>query len=192
MYQHQEPPAQEDEDAVGCGLLGCLGGLIGGVAGGALLLLLAAFLMAVAAPDPPPPGPGPQPDLRVTFTEEFLNRYVEQPADSTIAINVLPNNQVELTADTTVDALGVPFPVQLIGLIQVTTNGQTPQVALLNTRVVGIEFDLPGLFSQDLQTINQNLQQMVEDIAATLGFPVNVTGISTSDTAVQVDVRAAP
>lgn len=190
MYQYQEPPAHED--AVGCGLLGCLGGLIGGVVGGALLLVFAAFLLAVAAPDPAPASPGPEPDLRVTLTEEFLNRYIEQPVDSNIAINVQPNNQVELTANTTVDAFGVPLPVQLIGLFQVTTNGQTPQVTLLNTRVVGIEFDLPGLFNEDLQTINQNLQQMVDDIAATLGFPVNVTGITTSDSAVQIEVRAAP
>ncbi|GAB4452365.1 MAG: hypothetical protein Kow0031_34790 [Anaerolineae bacterium] len=190
MYSYQEPPAHED--AVGCGLLGCLGGVVAGIAGGALLLLLAAFFMAVAAPDPAPAAPGSAPDLRVTLTEDFLNRYIIQPADSSVTVNVLPNNQFELTANTTVDAFGIQVPVQLVGLLQLTTNGQTPQVALLNTRVVGLDFELPGLFSEDLQTINQNLQLMVDDITAAVGFPVAVTGVTTSDSEVQVEVRAAP
>jgi hypothetical protein len=188
--QYVEPPA--NKDAVGCGLLGCLGGIIAGIAGGALVLVLAALFVAVTAPDPAPTNSGPEPDLRVNLTEDFLNRYIEQPADSSIAVNVLPGNQFELTANTTVDALGMALPVQLIGRLQLTTNGQTPQVALLSSRVVGLDFELQGLFSEDVQTINQNLQQMVDDTAATVGYPINVTGITTTDNAVQVEVQAAP
>ena len=184
---YQQPPSHNN--SVGCGLLGCLGGLIAGGVGGALLLVIIAFFVAVMAPDPVYTGNSPAgPELRVTLTEDFLNRYAEQPADGSISINVLPGNQVELTANTTIDAFGVPFPVQLIGLFGVVSNGRTLQVELLNTRVIGIDFDLQDLFSEDLATINQNLQQLAAEISTTLGFPVAVTGSSTTDTEIQIEM----
>ena len=175
--------------------MGCLGGLILGVLGAGLLLIVGALAMALTADTPvAPPRPVAAPDLRLTVDESFLNRYTEPPPDGTILIDVLPGNQIRLVADITIQALGVSVPVQLTGLIQLQPSGQSLQAVLRDTQVSGLSLpvELTNLFSEDIVIINQNLDQILAEVSATLGVPVMVTNLSTTDTHLQIEIQEVP
>ena len=179
-------------DEAGWGIFGCLSGLILGVIGGVMLLVAASLLVALfgasPSPDPTPPG---KPDLRVTLEENFINRFAAQPTAETVKLDVLPGNQVKLTVDTTVEALGLQVPVQIAGLFQVQYIGQTLQVTLLDTQVVGVSvpLDLTGYFAQNTAAINQELNLMVSEISKTFNAPVIITNLSTTDNQILLDIR---
>lgn len=183
------------QDPVGCGLSGCLGGLILGLFGGGVLLVLAALVAATTAPLPAPtPNPQPGPDLRVTITESFLNRFAEQPAEGSVSIDILPNNQVQLIADTSLEAFGLTTPVQITGLFELQLTPQTLQVQLLETQVSGLSLppELADFFSEDILLVNQDLSSMVNDISNVLGTPVILSNLSTTDTQIQLEIKEAP
>lgn len=179
-------------DEAGWGIFGCLSGLILGVIGGVMLLvavsLLAALFGASPSPGPTPPG---KPDLRITLEENFINRFAAQPTAETVKLDVLPGNQVKLTVDTTVEALGLQVPVQIAGLFQVQYIGQTLQVTLLDTQVVGVSIplDLTGYFAQNTAVINQELNLMVSEISKTFNAPVVITNLSTTDNQILLNIR---
>jgi len=177
-------------DPVGCGLLGCLGGVILGLFGGAGLLVFITLNTATNAsvPDVPPTFPN-SPDLLITLDENFLNRFAEQPAAGSATVDILPGNQVLVMANTTVEAFGLLVPVQITGRFELQLSGQTLQVNLLDTQVLGIDFQLSNVFEGDVALINQNLQVMVDEISATLGVPITFTHLQTTDTQIQVGVR---
>jgi len=179
-------------DEAGWGIVGCLGGLTLGLVGGVLLLVVASLIVTLfgASPSPGPTPPG-KPDLRVTLEENFINRFAAQPTAETVNLDVLPSNQVKLTVDTTVEALGLQVPVQLTGLFQVQYIGQTLQVALLDTQVVGVSIplDLTSYFAQNTATINQELNLMVSEISKTFSAPVIITNLSTTDNQIVLDIR---
>ena len=190
-YQPSSNPAISGDEA-GWGIFGCLSGLILGTLGGVVLLVVASLLMALfgASPLPGPTPPG-KPDLRVTLEENFINRFAAQPTAETVKLDVLPGNQVKLTVDTTVEALGLQVPVQLTGLFQVQYVGQTLQVALLDTQVVGVSvpLDLTGYFAQNTATINQELNLMVSELSKTFNAPVVITNLNTTDNQILLDIR---
>jgi len=185
-------PSTISRDEAGWGVFGCLSGLIIGLFGGVLLLVVisvtVALLGAFPAPGPTPPG---KPDLRVTLEENFINRFAAQPTAETVNLDILPGNQVKLTVDTTVEALGVQMPVQLVGLFQVQFIGQTLQVTLLDTQVLGISIplDLSGYFDQNTAAINQELNLMVSEISNTFDAPVVITNLNTTDNQILLDIR---
>lgn len=182
-----------NENSAGLGLLGCLGGILLGIAGGGLLLGLASWVIALNQPLPPSPIPPPgAPDLRVVVTEDFLNRYVEPPVEGTVRVDILPQNQVQVQTNSTVEVFGVPAPIQASGLFGLELIGPTtPRINLLSTEVFGLELDMSRAFDRDIATVNQELQNLVNEVAVTLRVPVIIISLSSSDTQFQIDFREA-
>lgn len=175
----------------GCGLLGCLGGIFLGLATGALLVMVTALLAATGqVPTAIPPEPAP-PAIKISLTEEFLNRFMEQPQTGSIQIDVQPGNRVQVNANTVADVLGMPVPVQVAGLFEIQVNQAALQVNLLDTQVFGLDIPLTGIFDTDITQVNQNLATMLQDISQTLNAPVQVTGLSTTDTLIEMDMQEA-
>lgn len=188
---HQQRYAAID-DPIGCGLLGCLGGLAFGLFGSMAVLVAATFLVALSASVPMPQFTT-GPDLRVTVDENFINRFAEQPTDGTIQLDIMPNNQVAIVGNTTLDVLGTPTPVQVTGIFELHLAGQTLQVNLIDTQVAGFSLppELNNFFVDDVPLINQNLNSMASDISGVLGVPVIFTNISTNNVEIQLDIREA-
>jgi len=187
-------PHQYDfnRDPVGCGLLGCLGGLFFGLTGGATILVIAALLSAGAASVPAPNSAiSSQPDLSLTIEESFLNRYAEQPTAGAIAIDVLPNNQVQLIANTNLQSFGIETPVQITGLFQIQLTPQTLFVELVDTRISGIPLppELSNFFSQDITFINQDLDGLVAELSRVLKIPIVLNNLRTTNSQIQVELR---
>lgn len=184
-----------NEDPIGCGLLGCLGGIILGVFGGTILLVIVAFTAAVVSPLPSlAPSSQTKPDLQVTVDETFLNRFTAQPAEGTIRIDVLPGNQVQLIANTTVPTSGVEVPVQIIGLFEIQFTRQKLQVVLIDSQVLGIPLSpqLADFFSQDLIIINQDLSTIVDEVSGVLSTAIIVSKVSTTESQIQLELMEVP
>jgi len=176
----------------GCAL-GCLGGLLFGLFGGAALAVIYTLATAVLAPDPQiTPAPPTAAHLSITLTEDFLNRFVEQPANGSFKVDIQPDNRVQVNTGTVVQAMGVAVPVQVTGLFGLTATPQALQVKLLNTQVTGINLDLTGIFDEDITLMNQNMAAMVRNISQAMGVAVSPLRLTTTDTAIQVDLREAP
>jgi hypothetical protein len=182
------------EDPVGCTLAGCLGGGLLGLFGGGLFLILLAVILAVFGSDPTLEATPPdQPDLRANISESFLNRFVEQPAEGSIRVNVLPDNQVELIVDTLIQGLGVNVPAQIIGRFEIQLAEQTLAVRLVDTQVQGLQLppELIDIFSNDIPLINQNLQTMVNEMSQRLGISIRFTGLRTDENGIHIEAREA-
>ncbi len=193
-YAVDQPTANKhhNPNAVGCGLFGCLAGLVFGLFAGGILLLFAAVVTALATPMPPLPATPPHtPDLQVTITENFLNIFARQPADGVVSIDILPSDQVALMGQTSWDTLGVQTPLQVTGLFQIHVTPQAVQVVLINTEVSDPDFppELNNFFAEDTPLINQDLQMMIERVSQTLGVPVIITGLTTNNSQIQIGVR---
>jgi hypothetical protein len=164
-----------------------------GILGSALLLITLAFFTAVFSSVPAVPAPSAtNPDFRIRLTEDFLNRFAEQPADGTTQVDILPANQVRLIVDIPVDVFGVPLPVQLVGLFQIELMPPTISVSLLDTQVSGANLNLSGMFTEDIVSINQDLQAALDEVSELLGIPVGITGLQTSDSAIQLELTEVP
>ncbi len=193
-YAVEQPAANihHNPNAVGCGLFGCLGGLVFGLFSGAILLLLATLAVALATSLPPLPATPPDtPDLQATITENFLNTFAQQPTDGTVNVDILPGNQVALIGQTSLDILGVQTPLQVIGLFQIHVTEQMVQVVLISTEVsdVDIPSELNNFFVKDVPIINQDLQSMVNQVSETLGIPVIIIGVTSDNAQIQISVR---
>ena len=183
-----------NQDPVGCGLLGCLGGLFAGLVGGAVMLVVVAVLMANTASIPTlSPALPSQPDLRIAIEESFLNRYAQQPTAGAVTVDILPNNQIQLMANTNLQSFGLETPVQIIGLFQIQLTPQNLFVELVDTQVVGISLppELSGLFGQDITLINQDLDGLVAEISKVLKVPVILSHLHTTNSQIQLEIREA-
>ncbi len=182
-----------DQDPVGCGLAGCLGGLLAGFAGGIVLLLIAALTAASVSAVPEPAPDAATPDLRLTVDEAFLNRYAEQPAEGSVSIDILPGNQVQLIAHTTVQAFGLEAPVQINGLFAFQLTPQRLTIQLVDTQILGIDLppEVTDFFSEDILLINQDLSILVDEISKALGTPVILTNLTTTNSQIQIELREA-
>lgn len=175
--------------------LGCLGGILIGLIGGAGLLIVLSLVMAVTTSLPPAnPTPPDQADLQITVDEAFLNRYIDQPIDGTTSLDILPGNQAQVVADTGVEVFGVQVPIQVIGTFALQPKGQTVEIVLLDTQISGVDLplDLSGIFSEDIAQVNQQLNAAIDKMAATIGAPVAITGLTTTDTAIKLEFREFP
>jgi hypothetical protein len=184
-----------NQDPVGCGLLGCLGGLFLGLVGGAMMLLAIALITASVASIPVLNRAAPaQPDLSLTIEESFLNRYAEHPPTSAVAIDILPNNQVQLIANTPLQSFGIETPVQITGLFQIQLTPQNLFVELVDVQILGIQLppEISNFFSQDLTLINQGLEGLVAEISRVLGMPVIISNLHTTNSQIQLEIREAP
>ena len=187
--QHQYSTS---EDPIGCGLLGCLGGVIIGFLGGILVLILAAVIVAVLA-SPPFIGPDRKiaPDVGLIIEEGFLNRYAEQPTGSSIRIDILPGNQALLILDTELVGSDVRTPVRISGQFEIRQAPAGLEVQLIETKVSGVSSppDLSDFFGQDIPIINQDLAAMVGEISKALGTPIIISGLSTTETNVSLEIE---
>ena len=180
------------EDPVGCTLAGCLGGGLLGLFGGGLFLILLAVILAIFRPDPTLEATPPdRPDLRANISEALLNRFAEQPAEGSVRVNVLPENQVELIVDTVIQGFGVNVPAQIIGLFEIQLANQTLAVRLLDTQVQGLQLppELLDIFSSEVPLINQNLQTMVNEMSQRLGIAIIFTSLRTDENGIQIEAR---
>jgi hypothetical protein len=165
-----------------------------GLVGGGLFLVILALTLAVLRPDPVlEPTPPGRPDLRATIGENFLNRFIEQPAEGSVRVNVISNNQVEIIADTIIQGFGLNVPAQIVGRFEIELANQSLVIRLLDTQVQGIELppELVDVFSSEIPLINQNLQMMTEQISQRLGIPITFTGLRTDENQIQIEVREA-
>lgn len=175
--------------------LGCLGGILAGLLGGAVLLIVLSIVNAVTTDLPPAsPTPPDQADLQITVDEAFLNRYIEQPVDGAASIDILPGNQARVVADTGVEVFGAIVPIQVIGTFALQPKGQTIEIVLIDTQISGFDLplDLSGIFSEDIALVNQELNAAIDEMAATVGAPVAITGLTTSDNAIRLEFREFP
>lgn len=193
-HRHADVVVPPDRGHLGCGLLGCLAGVMAGLVGGAILWVIVSFLSALAAPLPVlSPAPPNQANIRIMVTEDFLNRFIEPPAEGgTAQINLLPNNQLQVTTHTTLPLLALP--VDIIGLFELQAAGQTLEVRLLDTQVAGVDLppDMQGLLNPDIFQVNQDLSQAVEAVSQQVGAPVIVTGLRTTETELLLELREFP
>jgi hypothetical protein len=188
----QEP----SDDSIGYGLWGCAGGLLAGFFGGGLLLIFLSLASAIATTVPVPAASQTTPDVRVTLAEAALNQLAQNSADNQVQLDILPGNQVSLTADTSVSAFGVSMPVQVTGLFGISITGQSSlEVRLIDVQVSGMELP-PELtrdfFSSPLSTFNQNLNRMLGNASTQLGVPLVLTGLGTTDTELWLEARVEP
>lgn len=189
MYESPPP-----DDSVGYGLLGCAGGILAGLLGGVILLLAASLVVALTTTISPATNPGP--DLHLTVREEALNKFAQSSAEVPVQLDLLPGNQVNMQANTTVSALGVTLPVQMSGVFGVQITPQSSlEVRLIKANVSGVEMPqdtLAASFNEPLAAINQNLNEMITNSSTLLGVPLILTGLGTTDTELWLEARTEP
>lgn len=189
-----DQPSPPPSDSIGCGFAGCLGGLALGLVGGGLLLFLISLVSALSAPIPVLDPSLTGPDIRIAVTEDFLNRQVGQTTDGAASIDILPGNQVRFIISTNLDLLGASSPVEIIGLLQLQAAANTVMVSLIDTQVSGVALP-PGmgdLLNEDIAVINQDIAAATAELSSQLGAPITVTGVTTDDRQIQLEVRQGP
>jgi hypothetical protein len=190
---HQQPSSTLD--SLGCGLLGCLGGLILGLFGGGALLVFVSLASAILAPTPTPtPTPLNSSDVRIALNENFLNQFIEQPSQGAVRADILPANQIRVTVNTSLDVLGLPAPVEITGLFQLHLTSERLELLLLETQVSGLELppDLNEFFSEDVALANQDIATLLDEISRRLGTPIRLNGLTTDQTRLQLELRTGP
>jgi hypothetical protein len=136
------------------------------------------------------------PDLRLTISEDTINQVAQNSAGSPVQLDLLPANQVNMKADTTISTFGVTVPVQISALFGVQISPQSSiEVRLIEANVAG--FDVPpetlaDLFNGPLSTINQDLNTMIVNASTRLGVPLVLTGLGTTDTELWLEAHTAP
>lgn len=184
------------EGSVGCGSLGCAGGLLLGLFGGGLLLILLSLGLALTGPVPSlAASANPNdPDLRLTLHENFLNHVVQDTMDETARLDLRPGNQLSVTSQAELSAFGVPTSVQVITVFELQLVGASLELQLLDVEVSGLNLpvDLNELFEEDLSLVNQDLRAAFDEMATALGRPIVLTGLSTDETNLTIEGREAP
>jgi len=177
----------------GWGILGCGSGLLAGLLGGGVLLGTLAVIVALLS-TLPAPAVTPTPDLRLTAHEGFLNKFIQTPAEGNMLVDILPGNQLTLTVDATIAALGVSIPVQMTGLFQVQLNNQAVEIHLLKTKISQATFppELTQFFNNSLPGINQELNRALQDVAAGLGVPLTFVNPGSDDTTFWLEANEKP
>jgi hypothetical protein len=180
--------------SIGCGLAGCAGGLVLGLLGGGLLLALLALGFALDATVPPPPRAAPSPDLRLTLSEDFLGRALQESAGEPVNVDILPGNQIRARFQTELEMFGAPSPVQFEALFELQLIGPRLAVALLDAQLVGVDvpLEMTDLLDDDLPAINEDVNQVVQEVSSALGTDVILTGLGSDETTLWFEAREAP
>ena len=196
MYteSYELPPAPAD--SISYGFWGCAGGILVGLVGGGLLLVVVSLVMALNTAIPAATQADAIPDLRLTISEDIINHVARNSAGSPVQLDLLPANQVDMKADTTISTFGVTVPVQISALFGVQLSPQSSiEVRLIEANVAG--FDVPqdalaDLFNSPLSTVNQDLNTMIVNASTGLGVPLTLTGLGTTGTELWLEARTAP
>jgi hypothetical protein len=184
-----------DTNSIGCGVLGCAGGLILGLIGGGLLLVVLSLLLATGSSIPPASAAADAaPDLRLTVTESFLSRAIQDDTEDSVTVDVLPDNQFKVVFDTEVALFGAPLPVQVTGLFGLQLVGPSVEVRLLDTQVLGVNLppELTNFFDDNLPSINQEVNQALQEVSTALGAQLILTDLSTDENRLRFEAREAP
>lgn len=190
-----QEPQFSIEDSLGCGALGCAGGLLLGVFGGGFLLILVALVWAINTSIPStPPAASPEADLRLMLHESFLNRVVQDKTEGKAHLDVMPGNRLAVTAEVDVSSLGLSVPVQVTGIFELQQTGQSLELHQVDMQVLGLNLpiDLSGRFDNDVVGVNQDLNLALEELSTTLDTPVVLTGLNSDETSLSIEAREAP
>jgi hypothetical protein len=182
------------EFSIGYGLWGCAGGLLLGLLGGGLLLIGLSLVTAIASPVPTPPMTRTTADLRLTVHESFLNRFIQTATGDQIQVDVLPGSQFSLRVDTTVSVFETAVPIQLVGLFEFRLQDRAIEIHLIDTKVseVTLPPELVNFFDDALPEINQELNRVLDDVAAVLRIPLVFTDLGSDDTVFWLEAGEAP
>ena len=132
-------------DPASYNLLGCVGGLIIGLVGGLLLLIFASVVVAATATMPSvEPDTDLAPDLHLTVAEGFLNRYAEQPPAGSVAIDIIPTNEIQLVVKTNLELSAGPVPVGSGNRARDATVEAVPCCVLARSRAADRSGSAPG------------------------------------------------
>jgi hypothetical protein len=190
MYNN---PSSRDS-SLGCGFLGCLGDLIGAFLVGVVGLIVISLGVALIAPVPAP-APTATPDVRLTVSESYLNRFVRTATtDESVQVDILPGGQFRFIVDTTVAVLGVSIPVQLTGLFDVQSTGQSLEARLLETQVADMTLppELADFFAGSLSDVNNELNNAVSGMSTALGVPLNFVGVGSDANTFWLEAMVTP
>lgn len=184
-----------DVNSIGQAGWSCLVGLLLGLLGGGLLLFLLTLGWALTTTVPPvTAAPSATPDLRLTLSESFLERIIQDATAETVSVDILPGNQFRLQLDTTLSAFGVAVPIQITGLFGLQLEDQSITVQLLDTQLLG--FDLPpepaNFFNHNLPAINRDVNRAWQELSTALNMPLFLTGLGSDETKIWLEARAAP
>lgn len=182
------------ESSLSCGLLGCLGDLIGAFLVGVIGLILLSLVVALIAPLPAP-TPTATPDVRLTVSESFLNRFVRTSvADESVQVDILPGGQFKFIVDTSVSVLGASFPVQLTGLFDLQSTGQSLEVRLLETQVSELTLlpELTDFFANSLSDVNNELNIAISNMSTALGVPLNFVDVGSDGSTLWLEATVTP
>ena len=191
----QPENSQSDPNrSIGCGLAGCAGGLVLGLMGGGLLLVLLALGTSLNATVLPPTQVAPSPDLRLTLSEDFLGRALQENTGEPVSVDILPGNQIRARFQTELEMFGAPSPVQIEVLFELQLIGPRLAVALLDAQLVGIDvpLEMTGLLDDDLPAINADVNQAVQEVSSALGANIILTGLGSDETTLWFEARYAP
>lgn len=160
---------------------GCGGLIVGGIIG-ALLMLLALVAFA-PRPEPASPGVGSQyGNLSINMDDAYLTRQVSAAVTqanlpiklSNVQAEILPSEQVEISADTT-NAFPLGAHLEAIAQLRIV-NGQLA-LHIINAQVGGLP--LPAQLSSALERpINEKMQQVS---AYLLPQGYHITAISSNE-----------
>jgi len=182
------------ESSLGCGVLGCLGDLIGAFLVGVIGLILLSLVVALIAPLPAP-TPIATPDVRLTVSESFLNRFMRtSTTDESVQVDILPGGQFKFIVNTSVSVLGTSVPIQLTGLFDLQTTGQSLEVRLLETQVADMTLppELTDFFANSLADVNNELNLAISNIPTALGVPLNFVGVGSDGSAFWLEATVTP
>lgn len=182
------------ESSLGCGFLGCLGDLIGAFVVGVIGLILLSLVFALIAPVPAPTSTA-APDVRLTVSESFLNRFVRtSTADESVQVDILSGGQFQFIVDTSVLVLGVSIPVQLTGLFDLQSTGQSLEVRLLETQIADMSLppELADFFAGSLSDVNNELNIAISSMSAALGVPLNFVGVGSDGSTFWLEATVTP
>jgi len=182
------------ESSLGCGVLGCLGDLIGAFFAGVIGLVLLSTVVALIAPVPALTTSA-TPDVRLTVSESFLNRFVRSATtDESVQVDVLPGGQAKFIVDTSISALGVSIPVQLTGLFDLQSTGRSLEIHLLETQVseLALPPELTDFFAKSLTEVNDELNVATSNLSTALGVPLNFVGVGSDASTFWLEATLTP
>jgi hypothetical protein len=99
-----------------------------------------------------------------------------------------------VTVETELSLLGAVVPVEVSGLFGLQLSGQSLEVQLIDTQLAGLNLppELADFFSANLPTLNQEVNEALQEISTDLGRPIKLTGLGTTDTELWFEAREAP
>ena len=182
---------EQQTSSIGCGLLGCAGDMVLGFLGGVLLIAILSLLIAVLSPNPTISLTDSSPDIRLTITEDFLNRFMRDSTGNDVRVDIIPGTQFNIRVNTSVSVLGASVPVEIVGLFELRLNGQTVEVHLLDTRVSDITLppEVTDFFAGSLSELNTELNVTLNNVSTVLGLPLTFVNMGSDESTFWLEAK---